>query len=194
MIIKVEAGQAVGHPILEENFRYLFTDVSFPLIFTKEIVEVYGYGMYEYSRVPDITYTQKLVEGTPVKDEYGIWRQTWNIIELEGEERETAIKKEQFEYNSSLMFICSKRLDRFANKRGYQSMLTACSYATSKNDIYRSDAQYCVDLRDKTWQSFYQIINPIIAGTSPRITQDEMENLLPPLQWPDGYTMAYTPE
>jgi hypothetical protein len=150
--------------------------------------------MYEYSRVPQTTHTQKAVEGTPVKDEYGIWRQTWNVVELEGEERETAIKKEQFDYNSKLMFICLERLDKFAHKRGYQSMLNACSYATSKNDIYRSDAQYCVDLRDATWESFFEIVNPIITGTNPRITPEELENLLPPLKWPDGYTVAHTPE
>ena len=92
MIIKIENGAPVGHPITEENFRQLFPNEVFPLILTNEIVEPFGYAMYDFSNVPEITWSQKLEEVAPTLDDHGIWRQTWKVIEKEGEERDSAFE------------------------------------------------------------------------------------------------------
>lgn len=88
MIIKIEDGQAVGNPILEDNFRALHPGVAFPLVLTPAHVEPYGYGMYDFTQIPDIGPYQKLVEGAPVQNEYGIWRQQWLVEDLAGAELE----------------------------------------------------------------------------------------------------------
>ncbi len=86
MIIKIESGLPVGNAITEDNFRYLFPDQSFPLVLTNAIVEPLGYAMYDFSQVPEAGPLQKVVEGTPVKNAFGIWRQQWTVVDLEGQE------------------------------------------------------------------------------------------------------------
>lgn len=74
-------------PVLVENFRMLFPNVSFPDRLTAEIVEPYGFGVYSYSQIPEFNAaTQKVVESNPRKDSDGVWYQNWDIVELDEEE------------------------------------------------------------------------------------------------------------
>jgi hypothetical protein len=91
MLIKIENGLPVGYPILEDNFRHLNPTSVFPLILTNAIVESFGYAMYDFSPVPANRWDQKLVEVTPIKDEYGIYRQQWQVLDLAGQELEDRI-------------------------------------------------------------------------------------------------------
>lgn len=86
MIIKIENGVPMGNAMTEDNFRYLFPDQSFPLVLTNAIVEPLGYAMYDFSQVPAAGSLQKTVEGTPVKNAFGIWRQQWSVVDLYGQE------------------------------------------------------------------------------------------------------------
>ncbi len=77
------------------------------------------------------------------------------------------------------------KLDAFAQSRGYDGILSACTYATSTVDQFRAEGQYCVDARDKTWTALYVILAAAEAGERPHpesITDIEAE--LPPLSWP----------
>lgn len=87
LFIKLENGVPTGHPILESNFRMLFKNVSFPKYFTAESVEPHGYGIWDYGSKPEMTRYQKAVETTPVREDVGIWRQTWEVVDMSDEER-----------------------------------------------------------------------------------------------------------
>ncbi|MDR1125863.1 MAG: hypothetical protein LBM64_07375 [Deltaproteobacteria bacterium] len=56
------------------------------------------------------------------------------------------------------------RLDNFARTRGYDSVLSAASYATSNNAIYQVEGQYVVDARDATWEWSNDYLNQVLAG------------------------------
>lgn len=86
MLIKIENDLAVGLPILEDNFRQLHPSEVFPLVLSNEIVEPFGYAMYDFTQQPDVRWDEKLVEGVPTKDQYGIWRQVWQVEPLQGQE------------------------------------------------------------------------------------------------------------
>lgn len=86
MLIKIENNLPVGNPILEDNFRQLHPAQVFPLVLTPAIVEPFGYGMYDFTQIPPTGPYQKLVEGTPTKDQYDIWRQVWSAVDLAGQE------------------------------------------------------------------------------------------------------------
>lgn len=97
MIIKIENGVAVGNPIHEENFRQLFPETSFPRILQPQVVESFGYGMYEFSQIPTAGRYEKVVELPAKKDYLGFWRQAWTVVpktleEKQAEDQEQADK------------------------------------------------------------------------------------------------------
>lgn len=138
MFIKLENGQPVGNPIVEENFRHIFPGVSFSWPFVAEDVEPHGFGIYDFSSQPNLSTFEKAVEVTPVKDEYGRWIQTWVIEPMTDEERQNRIQQE------------------WVVVRGKRSMLLAMSDWTVGNDSPLSDekkaewAVYRQALRDIT--------------------------------------------
>jgi hypothetical protein len=77
------------------------------------------------------------------------------------------------------------RLDLFAQTRGYFGLLYACSYINSTVASYQQEAQYCIDVRDQTWESANQIFNDVQAGLRPLPETFELfAQELPALQWP----------
>lgn len=78
-----------------------------------------------------------------------------------------------------------KRLDDFARSRGYDNILSACTYATSTVPKFQKEGQYCVEARDATWAKLYEILAEVEAGTRPMPSGfADVEPLLPPLEWP----------
>jgi len=87
MLIHLENGAPVEHPVDDYNFRALFPAVSFPRYLTPADVEPFGYGMYEYSQYPELGKYQKAIEGAPVKKDDGMWYQQWNVVEMSAQEK-----------------------------------------------------------------------------------------------------------
>lgn len=78
-----------------------------------------------------------------------------------------------------------QRLDDFVRQRGYDSILSACTYATSVVPRFKAEAQYCVEARDATWAACYAIMGEVQAGQRAMPTLDEVMIQLPELMWPD---------
>lgn len=78
-----------------------------------------------------------------------------------------------------------ERLDGFARTRNYDSILSACTYATSAVAKFKTEGQACVNLRDATWAAAYDILAKVQAGkrTMPATLAD-IEADLPALEWP----------
>lgn len=102
MLIKIENGVPVGYPLIEDNFRQLFPSEVFPLVLTNEIVGPFGYAMYDFSQMPEVRWDQKLIEGTPICDQYGIWRQQWVVVDLVGDELTTKLTEMKMSYVSAI--------------------------------------------------------------------------------------------
>ena len=185
MIIKIENSIAVGSPLVEDNFRYLFPSIVFPLVFTNAIVEPLGYAMYDFSQIPECGVYQKVVETAPAKNEYGIWRQQWQVVDLTGQELIDKQQAEAVKFQKGLVNSVQKRLDDFAKTRNYDGVLSACTYATSPTAKFATEGQYCVAQRDATWSTMYQIMAEVEAGTRPMPTSyADIEPDLPARVWP----------
>ncbi|UOA08314.1 hypothetical protein [Methylobacter sp. S3L5C] len=77
-----------------------------------------------------------------------------------------------------------KRLDDFAKTRNYDSILSACTYATSTVAQFAAEGQYCTGVRDTTWATLYQILADVEAGNRPVPTSyADIESELPNLAW-----------
>lgn len=78
-----------------------------------------------------------------------------------------------------------QRLDAFAQTRNYDSMLSACTYATSAVAKFKSEGQACVNLRDATWAAAYNVLAAVKSGARAMpSTLADIEVDLPALEWP----------
>lgn len=77
-----------------------------------------------------------------------------------------------------------KRLDDFASTRGYDNILSACTYASSLVPKFKAEGQYCVGARDDTWATGYTLMAEVQSGARPMPTLDEVFAALPTLNWP----------
>lgn len=86
---------------------------------------------------------------------------------------------------SGAVSIAQARLDQFAQRRGYDGILSLCSYATSSDPQFAAEGALGVQLRDETWRTLYQILAEIERGQRP-VPNDfsEIESELPTLEWP----------
>lgn len=77
-----------------------------------------------------------------------------------------------------------QRLDDFARQRNYDSILSACTYATSTVVKLKAEGQACVNLRDATWAAAYDILAQVQGGIRqmPNSIAD-IEADLPVLEW-----------
>ena len=87
LLIKLENGVPTGDPIVEENFFMLFKGTSFTRPLQPESVEGLGYGLYAFSDAPTPDQYQKVIEVAPVKDNTGIWTQTWSLVSMSDAEK-----------------------------------------------------------------------------------------------------------
>lgn len=81
-------------------------------------------------------------------------------------------------------------LDSFAQTRGYDGIMSACSYANSTDAQFKIEADYCITLRDETWRMGYAIVADVKAGLRPIPTIEELIDELPvgSAKWPDEVT------
>ena len=75
------------------------------------------------------------------------------------------------------------RLDAFAQSRGYDSIMSACSYFGSANPRFKAEADAAIRLRDETWAACYAILEAVLAGDRPAPTLEALFAELPPLEW-----------
>jgi hypothetical protein len=80
------------------------------------------------------------------------------------------------------------RLDAFARTRGYDGIMSACSYANSKTTRFQVEGEYCLDVRDATWAKCYEVMGAVLAGEQDTPTLEELLETLPKLEWPESET------
>jgi len=93
-------------------------------------------------------------------------------------------KPTQEEVVQSYISHMQKRLDDFARTRGYDGVLSCCTYATSTVAKFKAEGQYMVDARDQTWSAGYQILAQVESGARTIPSLDELDAELPVLSWP----------
>lgn len=83
-----------------------------------------------------------------------------------------------------LTSVVQSRLDAFAQSRGYDNILSACTYIGSSVPKFAAEAQTCINLRDATWAACYAILADVNAGLRTLPTVDSTPIELPLLEWP----------
>lgn len=78
-------------------------------------------------------------------------------------------------------------LDDFAKTRGYDGIMSACSYAASTDQQFRLEGEYCVALRDATWRQAYVILDDVVSWRAELPSVEAFLAMLPvaDARWPD---------
>ena len=82
LLIQIENGIPVGHPVTVENFRALNPKVSFPKALTPDAVKPYGFGVYRKLSEPALSLYQKAIEIAPQKASDCVWEQAWQVVAM----------------------------------------------------------------------------------------------------------------
>lgn len=85
-----------------------------------------------------------------------------------------------------LTALIQRRLDEIAAERGYDSILSLCTYATSSVPKFQIEGQYGVELRDQCWTTGYAVLAEIAAGDRDWPTDEEALAMMPEMAWPNA--------
>lgn len=104
------------------------------------------------------------------------------------EEHEQAIRdqRERDAMQAEFTNAIQQRLDAFAQERGYDNIISACSYFGSNNARFKAEADRAIQLRDDTWAICYAILDAVLAGERAVPTLEEIASELPALTWEDA--------
>lgn len=112
----------------------------------------------------------------------GVWVEQWAVDDLPPEQQQAALANVQ----NQIVARVQQRLDAFVATRGYDSILSACTYATSPVPRFAAEGQCAVNSRDATWATLYTILAEVQAGTRPvPMGIEDIADDLPPLTWPE---------
>ena len=168
-----------GLPTPPQTLPVSFADVSNFYTLPDEVLATYGWYPYTHVLPPSYdTMTEQLVpeylfDGTRVTAD-------WQVVPLSPEEQaERAQQTIQ-----TLGQAVKAHLDATVQARDYDSIISACTYATSSVARYRDDGLACVNWRDAVWLEVYMIMAQVEAGTRPIPTVEALFAELPELVWP----------
>lgn len=188
MFVKVNEGKVVQYPYSVEQLKSDNPNTSFPIELSQDALKEWNVYPVFHSEEPNVAITETYSQGTPVFNETTKqWVQTWVVRNKTEEETKEYLDTLQ----RSIVDQTQAKLDAFAGTRGYGSILSACTYATSSVSKFKTEGQYCVDMRDATWAKLYQILEEVKAGMRPVPSEfKDVEPFLPVLRWPDEATSS----
>ena len=168
-----------GLPTPPQPLPPSFADVSNFHTLPDDTLATYGWYPYIHTWPPSYDKaTEQLVQnfsfdGTNVTT-------SWQTIPLTPEELADIAKQTI----KSLGQAVKDHLDATVRIRDYDSIISACTYATSSVDHYRDDGLACVNWRDAVWLEVYMIMAEVEAGTRPVPSIESLIAELPELVWP----------
>lgn len=181
MYALIQDGQVAKYPYEFSDLRRDNPQVSYPAQPTDETLE--SCNVYRVTPMLPPAYdpnSYKLVELLPVMV-HGAWEQAWSVVPLDQDE----VTARQQQVKAEITEQVQQRLDTFAQSRGYDNIVSACSYATSQHQKYGAEGRYCVQARENTWDALFAIEAEVVAGTRPLPNgYADIEAELPALVWP----------
>ena len=85
---------------------------------------------------------------------------------------------------ASLTKAVQDNLDSIAQQRGYDGILSLCSYTASTDPVFKAEGQVGIEWRDACWRRSYEIMGEVQIGSRVIPSSKELIALLPEIVWP----------
>ena len=162
----IETMEVLGYKELSVRFPH----ISLPGVAPERVLDVWQKVSPSPKPFLDrLTHTLKEID--PVN-----FVQTWELVPIPLEEAFANKKREAEEQVQSL-------LDRTAVERGYDSVVSACSYAASSG-TFGAEGKAFVEWRDAVWTYVYQVQSDILSGNRSEPSMAVLLSELPPFVLP----------
>jgi hypothetical protein len=180
MYIKVKNGKPVNYSV--EQLRRDNSNISFPAELNERALADYNvFYLNEVDKPKFDPSKEEIVELEPINSN-GKWFQAWGVKKLSTEQSNEYFIKISKEISTSLQQL----LDHFAKTRGYDSMVSACSYKDSLVKKFATEAKHCIFIRDSAWSKFEEIMADAKAKKRPLPKNlEEIQKEMPSLTWPE---------
>ena len=167
--------------ISEYEFRQLNPNIFYPVIITDESIIDSGYALlYSDIAKPTPSLYQKLVSAS-AQVIAGKYQEIWIVEDMTSDE----ILAVDARIQRDIINTTQCRLDAFAQSRGYDGIMSACTYSDSSIPAFSTEGKYAVVARDTTWAALYTLLAEVEAGVKPKPTgYADVEAILPILTWP----------
>lgn len=100
MFIKIENEKPTGRLLSVPEFFSEFPSTSFAMPLTPQQAEPFGFGMYEFSQQPQVGKYEKIVPAYAVRDDLGVWRESWSVVPMDEAEKLQADDKQAAQVRS----------------------------------------------------------------------------------------------
>lgn len=84
----------------------------------------------------------------------------------------------------ALVSAVQAHMDLTAQERGYDGMLSLCSYASDPEPRFLQEGQAGIDWRSAVWTKCHEVLAAVEAGERPAPTEAELIAELPEFVWP----------
>jgi hypothetical protein len=148
---------------------------------TQSVEELAGYGWYPFVATTPPLYnllTERVVATYSLNA--GKVVDSWQVVPLTTAEQVEIVRQVSVELGQAV----KAHLNATVLARDYDSIVSACTYATSSVPSYQADGQACVNWRDAVWPAVYTILAEVQAGNRAIPTAEELIAELPELVWP----------
>lgn len=95
----------------------------------------------------------------------------------QGEQEQTEQLTKQFTQS------VQKWMDSKAQERGYDNIISACTYADSTDAKFAAEGKAAKEWRDKVWRHCYDVVAQVVSGNRDIPTTSELLAELPKLEW-----------
>lgn len=181
MYVKINNQGVEKYPYSIGELRKDNSQVSFPKTPSLELLKSYNVFPVIDTGMPPHTISNEIAYKNGCVFVDGNWKVNWIVRQRTQEEVLAYLS----ELKQEIVSQVQQRLDNFAKTKGYDSILSACTYANSSTSEFAEEGKYCVSIRDNIWLKLYEILAEVEAGTRPiPQTYADIEPELPVLSWP----------
>lgn len=183
--------------VTQGELRKRNSNMSFPAVWDKSVCEILNVAPILSAPQPSCTDLETVYKDGAILDTKGNWVENWvvrpmfsdiknekgKIVTTKAEQETQFLLSKLEQLKISIVSQAQTRLDDFARTKGYDSIMSAATYATSTNAQFKIEGQRAVELRDATWGSLYSILVEVEAGTRTVSSFADIESDLPILSW-----------